>query len=159
MAGRIGGTVTALLLALPSGTGPYDMALAPGPVAPGARGSARLVFAESPFGVAATADGHLRYEIRITAQGLPAPASLGSYHAFVAWEVSADLKEWTRLGVVANGVSTVGVATLNKFLLVIAAEADSGVDHHAGPTVLHGSSPSTWLQRFLNHPMFRGAPG
>ena len=159
MAGRLGGTLAALFFALPSGTGPYDMALAPGPKAPSARGSARLVFADSPFGVAATADGHLRYEIRITAQGLPAPATLGDYHAFVAWEVTPDLKTWTRLGTVTNGVSTVGVAQLNKFLLVVTAEPKAHTGEHSGPTVLHGSSPSTWLQRFLNHPMFRGAPG
>ena len=30
------------------------------------------------------------------------------------------------------------------------------VDAHAGPTVLHGTSPSGWLQSFLTHPLFRG---
>lgn len=138
--------------------GPYDMALAPGPAAPAARGSARLVFADSPFGVAATADGRLRYDIRVTASGLPAPKALGPYRAYVAWEVSADLSEWRRLGVIGNGISTVGVAERNKFLFVITAEADTAPVAHAGPTVLHGTSPSGWLQQFLSHPLFRGAP-
>lgn len=138
--------------------GPYDMALAPGPAAPAARGSARLVFADSPFGVAATADGRLRFDIRVTASGLPAPAALGAYRAYVAWEVSPDLSDWRRLGVIANGVSTVGVADRNKFLFVITAEADTAPAAHAGPTVLHGTSPSGWLQRFVGHPIFRGAP-
>lgn len=138
--------------------GPYDMALAPGPAAPTARGSARLLFADSPFGVAATADGRLRFDIRVTASGLPAPTALGAYHAYVAWEVSPDLSIWRRLGAISNGVSTVGVADRNKFLFVITAEADTIPAVHTGPTVLHGTSPSGWLQQFLSHPLFRGAP-
>lgn len=139
--------------------GPYDMALAPGPAAPAARGSARLVFADSPFGVATTADGRLRYDIRVTAEGLPAPSALGAYHAYVAWEVSSDLSDWRRLGAVTNGESTVGVADRNKFLFIITAEADTAPAAHAGPVVLHGASPSGWLQQFWGHPIFRGAPG
>lgn len=139
--------------------GPYDMALAPGPAAPSARGTARLVFADSPFGVAATADGRLRFDIRVTADALPDPVTLGAYHAYVAWEVSSDLSDWRRLGTISNGVSTVGVAERNKFLFIITAEADSAPAVHAGPVVLHGTSPSGWLQQFLSHPLFRGAPG
>lgn len=138
--------------------GPYDMALAPGPAAPTARGSARLLFADSPFGVAATADGRLRFDIRVTASGLPAPSALGAFRTYVAWEVSTDLADWRRLGTISNGVSTVGVADRNKFLFVITAEADTAPATHSGPTVLHGTSPSGWLQRFLGHPLFRGAP-
>jgi hypothetical protein len=148
----------ALALAGAGPPGPYDIALAPGPAVPGARGSARLIFADSPFGVAATADGRLRYDIRITALGLPKPSTLGAFRAYVAWEVDPDLTRWTRLGTVANGVSTVGVADRNKFLLVITAEPDTAPAQHTGPVALHGTSPSGWLQQFLSHPLFRGAP-
>ena len=49
--------------------------------------------------------------------------------------------------------------TSNKFLLVITAEAEQPLRRsHAGPTVLHGTSPSGWLQSFLSHPLFRGIP-
>lgn len=140
----------------PRHAGPYDILLAPGPAAPGARGTARLLFADSPFGVAATADGRLSYDVRITAQGLPDPASLGTYRAYVAWEVSTELTEWHRLGVIGNGTTTVGRADWNKFLLVVTAEPDTATTVHSGPTVLHGTSPSSWLQRFLTHPLFRG---
>ncbi|MGH7646919.1 MAG: hypothetical protein ACREND_02295, partial [Gemmatimonadaceae bacterium] len=119
-----------------------------------ATGSARLVFAESPFGVAMTADGHARYDVQITAANLPAPSSLGAYHAYVAWAVTTDLAHWQRLGAVANGRSTVGHIALDKFLLVIAAEADSAATTHNGPSVLHGNSPSSWLQTFLAHSAF-----
>jgi hypothetical protein len=138
------------------GAGPYDIPLVPGPAVPGARGSARLLFADSPFGVAVTEDGRLSYDVRITAKGLPEPARLGAYRAFVAWEVTPDLAEWHRLGAIGNGTTTVGRAEWNKFLLVITAEPDSAPSVHGGPTVLHGTSPSGWLQRFLSHPLFRG---
>lgn len=125
---------------------------------PAAKGSARLQFAASPFGIAVTVDGHASYDVRFELSGLPEPASLGEYKAYVAWMASTDLKEWRRLGTVRNGTSVVGKAELNKFLLVISAEADSLGDTRKGPTVLHGPSPSTWLQSFLTHPLFRGIP-
>lgn len=136
--------------------GPFDIILHATPAAPTASGTARLVYAESPFGVAVTADGRAVYDVEITAAGLPAPSALGAYSAYVAWSVSPDLSRWQRLGAVVNGTTTVGQADLNKFLLVITAEHDVAPAAHAGPTVLHGTSPSGWLQSFLTHPLFRG---
>ncbi|HET7621008.1 MAG TPA: hypothetical protein VFK39_03805, partial [Gemmatimonadaceae bacterium] len=136
--------------------GPYDIALFKTPKASEAKGKARLVSAESPFGIAVTADGRARYDVRIDVAGLPRPSTLGPYKAYVAWAVSPDLSQWKRLGGVENGASVVGTADLNKFLLVVTAEASADVDAHAGPTVLHGTSPSGWLQSFLSHPLFRG---
>ena len=150
--------VLAAGLALGLAAGPFDIALFNTSQAPGARGNARLVFAPSPFGVAVTADGRASYDVQITASGLPEPRELGPYRYYVAWCVSTDLAQWHRLGPIANGSNTVGRADLNKFLLVITAEPDSAPAAHAGPTVLHGTSPSGWLQSFLSHPLFRGLP-
>lgn len=136
--------------------GPYDILLRNTPKTPNAQGTARLVFADSPFGVAVTADGHASYDVQFSISGLPAPSTLGAYRAYVAWGVTPDLKQWRRLGAVANGQSTVGQVQFNKFLLVVAAEADSTVETHAGPVALSGTSPSGWLQTFLSHPLFRG---
>lgn len=138
--------------------GPYDISLFNTPKTPTAKGHARLVFAHSPFGIAVTADGRASYDIEIEASGLPEPSALGAYSTYVAWSASTDLAEWHRLGVVKNGTSTVGRAELNKFLLVITAEASAETAGHSGPTVLHGTSPSGWLQSFLSHPLFRGIP-
>jgi hypothetical protein len=138
--------------------GPFDIALFNTPKTPTAKGHARLVFASSPFGVAVTADGRASYDVQVEASGLPDPATLGAYTNYVAWAVTTDLAEWHRLGPVANGQSTVGHAELNKFLLVITAEPSATPATHAGPTVLHGTSPSGWLQSFLSHPLFRGIP-
>ena len=145
-------------MAAAAAAGPFDIPLFNTPKAPDARGQARLVFASSPFGVAVTADGRASYDVQIEAAGLPAPSTLGAYGAYVAWAVTTDLKQWDRLGEVTNGRNTVGHAELNKFLLVITAESIATPTTHAGPTVLHGTSPSGWLQSFLSHPLFRGIP-
>ena len=136
--------------------GPYDIQLQNTPKTPGARGTARLVFAESPFGVTVTADGHASYDVRLSLSGQPEPSTLGPYKAYVAWGVTTDLKQWRRLGPVGNGESTVGTVDFNKFLLVVAAEPDSAAAKHAGAVALSGNSPSGWLQTFLSHPLFRG---
>jgi len=136
--------------------GPYDIQLHNTPKTPNARGTARLVFAESPFGVTVTADGHASYDVQLSLSGLPEPSALGPYKAYVAWGVTTDLKQWRRLGPVGNGESTVGTVDFNKFLLVVAAEPDSAATKHAGAVALSGTSPSGWLQTFLSHPLFRG---
>lgn len=151
--------VAVALAAAARADGPYDIQLFSTPKAPAATGHARLVFAQSPFGIAVTADGRAVYDVRVTAAGLPRPDSLGEYRAYVAWATTTDLTKWVRLGSVGNGASTVGHVDMNKFLLVITAERDSMVMEHAGPTVLHGTSPSGWLQNFLSHPLFRGITG
>jgi hypothetical protein len=156
---RIFGLAALSAVPLLMAAGPYDIALFATPKAPSAHGSARLVYAASPFGVAVTADGRAQYDIQVTAAELPEPASLGAFKAYVAWAATPDLSTWVRLGTIRNGMSIVGHVDLNKFLLVITAEADSAPPRHAGPTVLHGTSPSGWLQSFLNHPMFRGITG
>ncbi|HEX6532991.1 MAG TPA: hypothetical protein VF041_00255 [Gemmatimonadaceae bacterium] len=149
-------SVAVLAVGLLTAAGPFDIALFATPKAPAARGHARLVYAQSPFGIAVTADGRASYDVQISATGLPEPSTLGAYSAYVAWAVTPDLGRWHRLGTVTNGTTTVGSAELNKFLLVITAEADTAPRAHAGPTVLHGTSPSGWLQSFLTHPLFRG---
>lgn len=137
-------------------TGPYDITLFPAPDAAGASGHARLVFADSPFGVAVTVDGHAIYDVELTAEGLPPASKLGAYATYVAWAVTPDLGQWVRLGPVANGTTTVGPVQLDKFLIVVTAESMTSPAEHSGPTLLHGRSPSSWLQSFLTHPLFRG---
>lgn len=151
-------TLAAAMGAATRSEGPFDIPLFNTPTVPSAQGHARLVFAESPFGVAVTADGRASYDVQIDVAGLPDASTLGAYSAYVAWVVTTDLKQWHRLGALANGKNTVGHAELNKFLLVITAETSTHPTTHAGPTVLHGTSPSGWLQSFLSHPLFRGIP-
>jgi hypothetical protein len=144
------------VLLLAAAAGPYDIALHPTKAAPGAEGRARLVAAPSPFGIGVTEDGRGRYDIRLSAARLPRPDSLGRYAFYVAWAATPDLARWVRLGTVGNGDFMIGPVELNKFLLVITAEPDSAPAARSGPTVLHGTSPSGWLQSFVTHPLFRG---
>jgi len=138
--------------------GTYEIPLAPTASAPAASGHARLHFAASPFGIAVTADGRASYDVAITLAGLPSPASLGreGTPAILAWAVSPDLAEWQRLGPVGTGTTTLGPIEWNKFLLVITAEPSADAATHRGPILLRGYSPSTWLQSFITHPLFRG---
>lgn len=156
LSGLFGALAAGLILtAARPADGPYDISLFATSLAPGVQGQARLVSSASPFGVATTADGRASYDVQITISGLPAPSTLGAYAVYRAWAASPDLTHWVALGTVHNGANTVGPVALNKFLLVIAAEPDTN-SPHSGPTVLHGTSPSGWLQSFLNHPVFRG---
>jgi hypothetical protein len=148
--------VAALLLVGLTNAGPYDIKLLPTAKVPGASGAARLMFSESPFGVALTPDGHSNYDAKVTAAGLPDPSTLGAFTTYVAWAVTPDLQHWTRVGTIAKTGGTVGPIDLNKFILVITAEASATPADHAGPMVLHGTSPSGWLQNFMSHPLFRG---
>ena len=138
--------------------GPFDIALFNTPKTPTATGHARLVFAASPFGVAVTADGRASYDVQVDVSGLPDPSTLGAFTTYVAWAVTTDLSRWERLGTIVNGKNTVGRAEFNKFLIVITAEPNATPPTHTGPTALHGTSPSGWLQSFLSHPLFRGIP-
>ena len=157
MTSRLAALAAGMLL-LVSSAGPYDILLHPTKTAPGAEGRARLIPTNSPFGIGVTADGRTSYDIVISVAHLPAPDSVGRFRGYVAWAATPDLQQWVRLGAVGNGTSTVGPVELNKFLLVISAEPDSATTTHSGPTILHGTSPSGWLQSFVTHPLFRGVP-
>ena len=85
--------------------GPYDIILLNTAKTPTAKGTARLVWAQSPFGVTVTADGRARYEGQLSLTGLPEPASLGPYSTYVAWAATTNLDKWYRLGAVKNGSS------------------------------------------------------
>jgi len=125
------------------------------PAAPKASATAQLMYVNSPFGVAVTPDGRAVYDIEVTAAGLPAPSVLGKFTTYVAWAATPDLTQWKRLGRVANGTTRVGPVDFNKFLFVVSAEASDSVTKETGPTVLHGTSPSGYLQTFLGHGLFR----
>ena len=107
-----------------------------------ARGRILLERPDSPFGVAVARDGKPRHELRAEVDGLP--ASRDTF--FVAWLVTEFLEPVRSLGVIRNGVTELGEVSLNKFRVLITAEADTSVIEREGPLVLRGSSPSSRLQ-------------
>jgi hypothetical protein len=121
----------------------------------GARGSGHLHLAQSPFGIALTADGHLKYDLEVTVSGLRKP-SAGVY---VAWITTPELDRTEKLGsVMASGTYTYRVSTMNKFILLISLEASEEVEKRSGPTLLRGISPSGLMQNMESHELFSTMP-
>jgi suppressor of ftsI len=110
--------------------------------APSAWGTAVLVPASSPFGLAVTRDGRPRYRVELTLSGLPEPASLGPYRSFVAWATTPELDPVIPLGAVRNGRNVLSEIALERFLIMVSVERSALVSRRAGPLVLRGSSPS-----------------
>ena len=94
----------------------------------------------------ASADGHLRYTPAFTLNGLPRPASLGRYAAYVAWVASPTMDVIQRLGVVDNGRTVLPAISLDKFIVLVTAEESAGATDMQGRLLLRGMSPSTRLQ-------------
>ncbi|MGH7550401.1 MAG: multicopper oxidase family protein [Gemmatimonadota bacterium] len=120
--------------------------LLPSARAPDASGIVRMTPAPSPFGVSVDVRGVHRWSLALEAEGLPDPESLGPYGTFVAWATTPLLRPVIRLGEVGDGRMELGPVALDKFLILVTAEASPGVEEPEGPRVLRGTSPSMALQ-------------
>ena len=118
----------------------YCIELIHAPDFPGASGYAELTPPASPFGAAVTVDGHHRFDLAVHLAGLPDPATLGGYTGYVAWATTPRLRPIVNLGPVANGRTAVGPVDLDKFLVILTAEADPDVPAWEGRIVLRGTS-------------------
>ena len=96
----------------------------------------------SPFGVAVNAAGNHLYEGLLTLEGLPEPGSLGEYQHFVAWLATPLFDVVHNLGVVSNGARSIGEISLNKFMILVTAEARADLPEWEGALVLRATSPS-----------------
>jgi len=110
--------------------------------APSAQGTAVMQLAPGPFGLAVDRDGRVQLQVALTLSGLPEPQSLGPYDAFVAWATTPELQPMIRLGPVWNGRTLTRTITLERFLIMVSAEASPRARVRKGPLVLRGSSPS-----------------
>lgn len=108
-----------------------------------AAGTVALEYIPGPFTVPVTVDGHYRYAPRITLRGLPrAPAGT----SYVAWAASPALDVIARLGPVTNGVNRAAEIGLDRFLVLISAEASPVPAAPRGPVLLRGESPSNRMR-------------
>lgn len=134
------------------GPDPFEVRLVPTAHANGAAGTVRLRFAESPFGVAVTADGHHHYDATLTTSGLA-----GEDGALVVWAATPDLDRVQKLGVLGSDGTLDGVQiTFNKFLVFVTAEPSAGVERWSGDILLRGVSPSGRLHTMAGHGPFTG---
>ena len=108
----------------------------------------------SPFGVAVNAAGNHLYEGILTLDGLPDPATLGDYNHIVAWLATPLFDTVRSLGPVTNGTRSIGEISLNKFMVMVTAEARPDAPDWEGRLLLRATSPSARmsppdLQEFL----------
>ena len=102
----------------------------------------------STFSVPVTLTGVHRYDVFISADSLPQPASLGAYRTFVVWAAPPSLNPFVRLGELRPGAhhgTPVGEVAFNRFTIFVTAEARGDVPKPTGPFVLRGLSPSMRL--------------
>ena len=123
----------------------YCIELVPAPGVHGAAGVVELGHVPGPFTVAVTADGRSRQQLVLSVAGLPSPQSLGDYRTYVAWVAPPLMHPVTRLGEVSEGRRQLGIVDLEKFVVLVTAEASAEVKEPTGRSVLRGQSPSTRL--------------
>jgi suppressor of ftsI len=133
----------------PSPLGPsrdlYCIELVPAPGISGVSGRVELGHISGPFTVAVGPDGLPRYQLILSAAGLPPPASLGSYRTYVAWVARPTMDSIVSLGAIRNGSSKLGVVDLEKFTFLVTAERSAGAKEPSRRVVLRGQSPATRL--------------
>jgi len=120
-----------------------------------ARGLVDLGRIPSPFGVTVTPAGHHVRDLTAQIEGLPPASSLGPYTVYMAWATPFELDPVILLGQVGNGEYHLGPVALNKFLVMVSAEASDDVETREGPLVLRGRSPSGFMEA---HDLLATAP-
>lgn len=115
----------------------------------GARGWGEMYPESSPFTLPLTAEGTLRWRLQVRVEDLPHPSVLDpKARAWVAWAVGATLDPELRLGVVipgtpeAPGRPAEGSVPLDRFRVLVTAEADPETPVRSGPIGLRGDAPS-----------------
>ena len=135
------------------GPDPFVVQLVPTAHANRARGSVELRFAESPFGVTVTVDGHHLYDAQMSVTGL---LKRDGFH--VAWAATPELDRVQKLGVLDENGALDARISFNKFLVFVTAEATPDVERWAGPILLRGISPSGRMHTMAGHGPFQGEP-
>ncbi|MGH7713256.1 MAG: multicopper oxidase family protein, partial [Gemmatimonadaceae bacterium] len=142
---------------------PYCAELVAVPDLRGARGAMQLAPIVTPFGVSVDSAGHPRVRLTLTIEGLPRPASLGAYTAYVAWAYSLTMDREHRLGMVGNGSTALGEmpADLMQFRILVSAESSASVQSRGGKLVMRATSPSALLlaHRDAMAPFLTGSGG
>ena len=95
--------------------------------------------------MAVTPDGRPRHHLFVNLERLPPAETLGRFRTYVAWVAPPAMYPMRRLGEVRAGRNDLGVVDLEKFLVLVTAEASPRVKEPTGRMVLRGQSPSTRL--------------
>jgi FtsP/CotA-like multicopper oxidase with cupredoxin domain len=129
------------------------------PAGIGASGSVELSWPGGPFTESVTGDGTQQWQLRFALQDLPAAMLHGRRAGFVAWAADPTMARVIRLGVVHDGDMDLGPMALDRFLILISAEADTTVRQWRGRVILRGESASNRLRPADNYQFFLGVAG
>ena len=124
----------------------YCIELVPAPGVGALAGRVALAHVPGPFTVAVTADGRFRYRPIVRLDSLPPVRTLGAFAGYVAWAATPEMSRVVRLGEVRAGATALREIDLEKFIVLVTAEASLDAAEPAGRIVLRGQSPSTRLQ-------------
>ncbi len=118
-----------------------------------ARGTGRVTFAASPFGVALAADGSYRYDVDLRLTGMSRPEG----GTLVAWITTPQVDRVRRLGAFDDDLGVRGEVSWNKFLVVVTLEAgdDPSAQTWSGPIVARGMSRSGAMHTMAGHGPFQ----
>lgn len=131
--------------------GPYLIPLT-APVANGIRGVGTLAFADSPFGVTVTPEGHYLYDLEVEIAGLRNTRT----GTPVVWAATPQLDQIQKVGIVGADGRVRGSVTYNKMLVFVTLERDVEVERWQGPIVLRGISASGLMHTMAGHGPFEG---
>ena len=113
----------------------------------GGSGAVELGHVAGPFTVAVTPDGRPRHRLILSVGRPPVPATLGRFRTYVAWVAPPAMHPMRRLGEVHDGRTDLGVVDLEKFVVLVTAEASARVRSRrpggaAGPVAQHPALPA-----------------
>ena len=123
-----------------------------------AQGDAELRWSGGPFMVDVARDGTHRWLVRFELRDLPDSLVRGKHAGYVAWAATPSMSSLQRLGVVAPG-RELGPVVLDRFLVLVSAEADTASTDITGRIVLRGESASNRLRPPDTWQFFLGSAG
>ena len=121
------------------------MELVAAPGFSGASGRLELGHVPGPFTMAVTPEGRTRFQLILSAAGLPPPSSLGDFTTYVAWVATPTMDSIVSQGAVSNGRTRLGVVDLEKFTFLVTAERNPHGRRPGTRIVLRAQSPATRL--------------
>ena len=136
----------------------YEIALVTTKRIPGtglAKGTARVTYAASPFGVSVSPQGSYIHDLEIRIERIKPPKK----GFLTAWVSTAELDQIKRLGVLDESFASSGRVEWNKFLVIITLEpSDEPTESWQGPVVLRGMSRSGLMHTMAGHGPFELEP-
>jgi hypothetical protein len=129
----------------------YGIDLVPTKRIPGtglAKGTGRVTFTSSPFGVSVSPAGTYVYDLALTVERLEPPKK----GAYTAWVSTPNLDQIKRLGAFDENFALAGRVDWNKFLVIVTLEpSDEATDTWQGPIILRGMSRSGLMHTLAGH--------